>query len=420
MTLPDTAEHLLPPSATPAERTLGALSGRITAVPTPIAEMHRPNVAPERFLPWLAWEWSIDLWQDEWSDAKKRRVLARSFDLHRLKGTAQGLREHVALTDASVVQIVRPPQGAFAGRDLTKDEMDDWLRTMPQIRIYMAREVGHAGGGAFADQDFVGEAAAVADEGRALIGRAARLWDRGVETRLVLYELTTTREARLGLRIERVMIPGRSGADTAFADATFGDDGYADASQAEPQFVTFRQDVAYQHITSGLSMRSARPGFDPVDVRSERISAVGIGEDCWFCDDAFGDHAFAGADDAEWMLYDRIVLHDPVRAAPVIESWSFYDDARLGLPNYTAMVTVDLQTTAEPRSSYSDHAFTDEDFTPEEDARPRERVRDAVLAAKALRDRILVTHKMRRPLTLVDGIPIDGSYALGGTIEFRL
>ncbi|CAM5398880.1 hypothetical protein AFEL58S_02003 [Afipia felis] len=418
--LPTHAEHLLPPNAKPSEKTVAALTGRITAIPTPIEAMHRPAETPKRFLPWLGWEWSIDIWDDAWSDEKKRRVIASSFDLHRLKGTPKGIRDHVALTGAQVIQFVRPPQGAFAGRDLTKEEMDAWLRSMPQIRVYLARETGKAGAGAFEGDAFFDDGFAIIDEGRALLGRAARLWDRGVEKPLGLYEITTEREQRLGLRIERAMIPGEAGTDTAFSDASFFDDAVGDASVKEPQFVTYRQDVAYQHVTSQLAMQSIMPSLSPVDVRAERISETRAGDELTFHDDAFAEHAFAGTDDAAWMLYDRIVLHDPARAAPVVDGWSFYDDARLGIPAFTAMAAIDLQLTAEPRAAFCDDGFADDEFSIEEDDTRLEFVREAILASKATRDRVRVTHKMRRPLTLRDGIPLDGSYRIGGTTPFRL
>ena len=418
--LPTPAEHLLPPNAKPPEKTLAALTGRVTAIPTPIEAMHRPSESPKRFLPWLAWGWSIDIWDDAWSEEKKRRVIDRSFDLHRFKGTARGIRDHVDLTGAKVVQFVRPPQGAYAGRDLTKEEMDAWLRSMPQIRVYLAREVGEAGASAFEGEAFVDDGFAMIDEGRALLGRAARLWDRGVETPLVLHEITTEREQRLGLRIERAMIPGEAGVDTAFADDSFLDDASADRSIKEPQFVTYRQDVAYEHVTSQLAMYSIMPDFTPVDVRAERVSETGVGDELSFHDDAFVENAFASTDNAAWMLYDRIVLHDPARAAPVVDAWSFYDDARLGIPPFTAMTAIDLQLAAEPRASFCDDGFVDDEFAIEEDDTRIEFVREAILASKALRDRVLVTHKMRRALTLRDGIPLDGTYRIGGTTPFRL
>lgn len=167
-------------------------------------------------------------------------------------------------------------------------------------------------------------------------------------------------------------------------------------------------------------MRSVRPGLDPVDVRSERVSDRGVGDDMSFCDGAYAEDAFAGDDQAAWMLYDRIVLHDPARAAPVIDGWSFYDDARLAIADYTAMAVIDLQLEAAPRAGFCEDSFADEEFAADEDDSRREQVRSAIIASKAARDCVLVTHKMRRPLTLGDGIPLDGSYRIGGTTTFRL
>ncbi|WP_320339622.1 phage tail protein I [Vibrio campbellii] len=39
------------------------------------------------FLPWLAWWFRVDLWDDEWSDDKKREAIANAFIIRKLKGT---------------------------------------------------------------------------------------------------------------------------------------------------------------------------------------------------------------------------------------------------------------------------------------------------------------------------------------------
>jgi phage tail P2-like protein len=44
------------------------------------------------FLPWLAWAFSVDIWDAAWPEDTKRRVIAASFDVHSHKGTPLAVR----------------------------------------------------------------------------------------------------------------------------------------------------------------------------------------------------------------------------------------------------------------------------------------------------------------------------------------
>lgn len=418
------SEHLLPGNATPFERAGAGTVARLSDVPTPIEQLWRPWDCREDLLPWLAWALSVDVWDDDWPEERKRSVVARAIALHRIKGTEAGLKAHVALADAAVRQLVVPPQGVFASRTLTKAEMDAWLRTMPQIRVYLAREVGSAAGlsfaGAATESDvafgFWGQAFASFDAGRALLGRAARLWDREEETRLLIWDLHSEREERRGLRIERVSLPGKAGFGL-FVGGFFGR-GFASAEAKPARLVTWRQDVAYEHRMSALSMRSAHPGLDPVDVRSERVSETGDAGP-WAFVRRFAGTVFATRDDAAWMLFDRIVLHDPERAAPLVSAQSFAGVSRLGIADYTALSVIDLKDRAASRT-FAAGVFAGAAFALPEDTRKRTATRRAAIASKALRDRILVTHKTTRPRTFGDGFAIDGPNDFGARMPFRL
>lgn len=408
---------LLPPNATTFERAESLTSA--SRYPRP-AEIIRNAVDPWRcpahLLPWLAWSWSIDLWNEEWSEERKRRVISRAVELHRLKGTAAGLREHVKLVDAEVRQIVVPPQRVFAGRAVSKEELDAWLLTMPQIRVYLAREVGHGLGLSFVQQSFFGHAFARFDAGRALLGRAARLWDRGEETPLRIVDLTTEREARRALRIERVSIPGHAGG-AAFVGRFFGHCYFNSVGQPA-RIVTYRQDLSYNHSTSSLSLRSARPSLDPVDVRSERISETGHAGAAAFVGRFYG-RVFAMADRAEWMMYDRVVLNDPARASVKVRAWSFFNFSRLGIRPYTAKVVIDLKSRLHPRAAAVGRFFG-HCYAMAEDRSAQTNANLAVRVSKAARDQILVTHKTMRLRTFSDGIPLDGSFRFGARVPFRL
>lgn len=86
---------LLPPASTPVERKLAQVGADIESVPLPIRALRRAATAPAPLLPWLAWERSVDRWDDAWSVAAKRKALANSFRIHQIKGTIGALRRVV-------------------------------------------------------------------------------------------------------------------------------------------------------------------------------------------------------------------------------------------------------------------------------------------------------------------------------------
>lgn len=85
------SDSLLPPSATPLERTIEAAIERVGAVPTPLAGTWNPDTCPAHLLPWLAWALSVDSWDGRWPEDKKRAVIRQSVMVHRKKGTRGAL-----------------------------------------------------------------------------------------------------------------------------------------------------------------------------------------------------------------------------------------------------------------------------------------------------------------------------------------
>lgn len=408
---------LLPQERTPWELALSLTSAnRRPLQASVIRDAINPWTCPEHLLPWLAWSWSIDLWSDAWSTERKRRVIARAARLHRLKGTEAGLREHIRLVDGEVKQVVTPPRRFFASRSLTKDETDDWLRSMPQIRVYLGKEFGSARGLSFVG-NFVGHTFAQFDAGRALLGRAARIWDRGTEKPLNLVEITTEREKREAMQVERVSLPGVAG-DGAFA-GRFAGHSYAGAVIKKAEVVTYRFDTTYNHTSSRLAMSSAAPGFEPVDVRAERISEKGRDKFAAFAK-RFAGHSFARPDRAPWLLYDRIVLHDSERAAPLVRGWSFTNVSHIGMAPFTAKAVVDAKVKNPLPGLVAGRSYISNGFARPEDSSRQQAVSLATRVSKSARDRILVTNKLTRPLTLGDRIPMDGSVTFGTRVNFRL
>ncbi|WP_051321678.1 phage tail protein I [Chrysiogenes arsenatis] len=94
------APDLLPPSASPAERALAQVMARLSDVPLPVGTLWEPWSAPASVLPWLAWAFSVDDWDHEWSDDRKREVIAESVRLHQHKGSVWSVKRAVELIGA--------------------------------------------------------------------------------------------------------------------------------------------------------------------------------------------------------------------------------------------------------------------------------------------------------------------------------
>lgn len=69
---------------------------RISAVPVPNRDLYNPALCPEALLPWLAWTFSLDDWNPQWSVAQKRQAITDSVYVHRHKGTIGAVRSALA------------------------------------------------------------------------------------------------------------------------------------------------------------------------------------------------------------------------------------------------------------------------------------------------------------------------------------
>lgn len=86
---------LLPSNATPAERALSNTIARISNVPLAAREMWNPDTIPAHLLPWLAWAFSVDDWNNNWTEAEKREVIKNSLYVHKHKGTLAAIKRAV-------------------------------------------------------------------------------------------------------------------------------------------------------------------------------------------------------------------------------------------------------------------------------------------------------------------------------------
>lgn len=87
---------LLPANATDFEIALEHALSLITEIPNPIDTLWDPWKCPAQFLPWLAWQFSVDYWRTDWPETVKRQVVSVAYEVHRIKGTLPAIRQGIA------------------------------------------------------------------------------------------------------------------------------------------------------------------------------------------------------------------------------------------------------------------------------------------------------------------------------------
>lgn len=83
---------ILKPNATRHDQTIEHAIRLGTPDLTPVATLMNPKTCPAHLLGWLAWSFSVETWQSEWTEELKRAVIMRSIEGHRLKGTIGAVR----------------------------------------------------------------------------------------------------------------------------------------------------------------------------------------------------------------------------------------------------------------------------------------------------------------------------------------
>lgn len=139
---------LLPPNATPAERVLESVAARSVNLPVLVDQLWNPATCPAALLPWLAWGLSVDEWDDSWTEATKRAVIAASVDLHRRKGTVASIRRALQAAGLGDATLIERAGRKFYDGSLTHNgaadhsEPDHWA----EYRVILTRPLSIAQG----------------------------------------------------------------------------------------------------------------------------------------------------------------------------------------------------------------------------------------------------------------------------------
>lgn len=91
----NTVKPLLPIGSTEFEKRAAECLQQAVQNPIDFANLINPHKCPEKFLPYLAWAYSVDYWEEEWPETQKRQAIIDAYQVHRRKGTVGAVRRIV-------------------------------------------------------------------------------------------------------------------------------------------------------------------------------------------------------------------------------------------------------------------------------------------------------------------------------------
>lgn len=106
-------QTLLPTGSTTLEKRAAQIMKSAVENPIIIADLINPDRCPAHLLPYLAWAFSVDKWDENWSEEVKRIAIKQSFFIHKHKGTIGAIKRVVE------------PIGYLV-------ELKEWFETQPQ------------------------------------------------------------------------------------------------------------------------------------------------------------------------------------------------------------------------------------------------------------------------------------------------
>lgn len=111
-----TAADLLPRDAGTFEKAVGLAV--TDTLPVPIRQIVDPAQTPSAFLPFLAQNESVDLWFEDWTDDRKRAMIAEAVSLASRKGLRIGAVRFLSYVDATLVDARAYPAPFIFGKAL--------------------------------------------------------------------------------------------------------------------------------------------------------------------------------------------------------------------------------------------------------------------------------------------------------------
>lgn len=368
-------DHQLPSNASPLEQVFASAGQRIQAVPTPIETLSQPSAVKASFLPFVGWGLSVDVWFNDWPEATKRNITARSLPLHQKKGTLYAISEYARYAGGKVQGVERAPMRIFSGPSLTREQREAWLSQLPQVRVFLIREEGRFGvakafgggkqRGMFAERSFPVPSTALSR-----LHRRARWVVNGVET--------TIRVGEFGSYF-RLHFPSIEGL-AVFCDRVKARRFYVPSS-AWRRLVT----VAPKPRLSWRSPIS--PTLQAVTSEPQRTKVAGTRGPRVFCDTPL--RGYLAPSTAKYRIFDRYAVNDGTRQLKR-PAFQFTGRGRYGFPAHAAYLQMSIPGKRNPRAAGEGVMIPRSRYWLPHNPGRVDDVRRAIQSAKRLSDRVLL------------------------------
>jgi len=414
-------QTLLPPNHTQFEEAADLTGARIDELPVEIPKLVRPYDIPSTHLAWLAWNLSVDLWEQDWREDKHRVLAARSLPMHARKGTQASIAEHIRIMGADPRRFIVPPAKTYLMEGFTEEERNAFLDRFPQLRVYPFVSRGtyrfaHFTSAAFGRDKAFLDASLIKDVGAwSRYIRTAKLWDRGEETTLTIRAVTPEGAGRFHAAAFDEVVLGPKPTAAMHLDAppkarSFLIDDFGVAQR----LIRIPRDATYAFRLGRETYTTAYPNADLIDVRPQAVAEPHPGQPgVLYATRRQFIHGKHLPPTISWRyIYERWHIHAPERVPDVRIRTTHVGFTRLGMPAYHAEVRTRIKGTQAPRTAglfVNGHLMTG-------NRKPIRDIREAVRVSKSLRDKILLDTKTFRFPRAGDRLKL-GTVRIGTFIE---
>lgn len=414
------APILLPPGSTTFERAAEqASASRWRGLDAGLVSRSKdPATCPEHLLDFLAYELSVDVWNDAWAVERKRWAIANAIRLHRLKGTEAGIRAHLELAGAQLVRAVVPPAKSFLVQTKTAADRARFLARYPQLRIYPFAERLESASGVFlgsgSSSRFFGRMFPERSRSQSRYRREARLYEPRTGEETVLTRRIVRREAAYAGTVydhEEVVLPAaKRGSYVGDRPAAAS---YFCVTDAPKRTYTVRVGRPYEAAIGKVDYVTVVPGLDPINQVPELVREHGARHGGSFIGEPFHRRFLVGS--RAWQrLYERFWLLDPTRDVSDLRGpmGSYLGTTRFGMPAHNAELKIAVRG-RRTRRAFGRYMHG---HLLRHDPAPLDAAKAAVRSSKRLSDRILLDTRTRRPARASDPIDIE-TYRLGQYVK---